>query len=110
MHFYVFAGPNEKNIAREDVDSHREHEYQSFDDFKNRAFNIYEITFPANTNDWRNSDCTCPWFFKKYMCKHIIAIAYRLGILKKPNKADQPLEAKKKAGRPKKATPALVID
>lgn len=111
-HFFVFAGSDENQITQDDVEEFRKHEYDSFDDFKAKAFAIHQITFPTNPDEWKNSTCTCPMFYLKYMCKHIVAMAYRLEIIKKPtppSKADMPLERKRK-GRPPKATPALVID
>ncbi|RNA26617.1 hypothetical protein BpHYR1_005017 [Brachionus plicatilis] len=30
-----------------------------------------------NEDNWRLSTCTCPSWFKHYMCKHIIGIAFR---------------------------------
>lgn len=110
--FYVFAGSDETPISEDDVEEYRKHEYGSFDEFKAKAFAIHQINFPKNADEWKNATCTCPMFYSKYICKHIVAMAYRLGIIEKPTPpsiADMPLERKRK-GRPPKATPALVID
>lgn len=112
MIFFVFSGASEELITEQEVRECQTHEYSSFDEFKEKAFRIYEITFPHNPAEWKDATCTCPSFFLNYICKHIVGIAYRLNILveeKQRKKADQPLEWKKR-GRPKKATSALVID
>jgi uncharacterized Zn finger protein len=35
---------------------------------------------PNNLSEakWKADTCTCPYFLKKYMCKHIIGLAIRL--------------------------------
>lgn len=49
------------------------------------------------------------------LCKHIVAIAYRLGILNVPDAVvaginEGPIAPKNKRGRPRKATKALIRD
>lgn len=47
------------------------------------------------------------------MGKHVVGIAYQIGILDAPveaSNANVPIVAKNKRGRPKKTTKALIID
>ena len=61
---------------------------------------------------FKNNTCTCPSFFKKYICKHIIGIAIRtIPEIRKsiPLAAKNlPLTSKRKTGRPALAKKALV--
>ena len=62
-----------------------------------------------DTLNWMRSVCTCPQFFKRGVCKHIIGISIRLGLTQAPLEAKSvPLGQKRKRGRPSKAKPALV--
>ena len=55
--------------------------------------------------------CTCPQFLERFMCKHVLGIAIRLKFTKPPPEAENvPIGRKRKRGRPKKATKALIID
>ena len=31
-----------------------------------------------NNGNWINGSCTCPIYFKRYVCKHIIGVAFRI--------------------------------
>ena len=62
-----------------------------------------------NSQNWRNSSCTCAIFLKSYVCKHVIGIAIRLGLAEAPLEAKNvPLGQKRKRGRPSRAKPALI--
>lgn len=112
--FYVYAGDNMEELTMDDVKLFQRATYGSFDDFKKGAFNIYKITYEEKGLDWKNSRCTCAFYSLNYKCKHIAAIAFRLGLLEKPEillvRAEQPIAGKNKRGRPRKARPALVRD
>ena len=64
-------------------------------------------------DDWKNkSCCTCPYFLKNYLCKHIIGIANRRNIpgATIPEQAkDIPLGQKIKRGRQAAITRALLL-
>lgn len=109
---YVFSGDNMNKITLEEVRKFEDATYENFDEFSSKAFIIYKITLTATGRNWKNAICTCTSFAKNYMCKHIVAIAYRLGILNKPDSllSTVPIAAKNKRGRPKKATKALIVD
>lgn len=67
-------------------------EYSAFKQVLDRAQN------------WKKATCTCPEFSNSFMCKHIICIAYQLGLLERPvQRREQFLQANSKRGRPPKA-------
>lgn len=108
--FYVFAGDKIDPVTPADIDKFENHDYESFDDYKARAFGMHRVMFGQDTNDWiHNVECTCPSFGKKYMCKHVNAFATKLKLIQVADKFDEPM-TRKVRGRPKKATPALQTD
>lgn len=108
LKFFMYAGDNENIITIQLVGEFYKHEYETFNEFSRKAFLIWEITLQKNFDKWCEARCTCPAFFKEYTCKHIVAVASRLGIITEPvvERAKQPLHPKKKRGRPSKAKPA----
>lgn len=114
MDFFVFASKIRKAITLEDVNTFSKRKYKTFADFEDNAFDIWKITFPADTTKWQMSICTCPAFDEENMCKHIIAIAADLNLVVQSTVAvanydDEPLFVAKR-GRPKKATAGLIRD
>jgi hypothetical protein len=53
--------------------------WKTFDEFRNCSFGIWRVTIQTTDvkSIWKKSSCTCPTFFKKYICKHIIGTAIR---------------------------------
>ncbi len=69
------------------------------------------MQLPNDETRWKEGRCSCPSFFKTFLCKHIIGLAIRLKYVKPPPEAKQiPIGEKRKRGRPKKAGKALLID
>ena len=56
----------------------------------NCAFGYWKITFKSDQPNWKLATCTCPIFYKRYICKHIVGIA----MLKKLSGKECPLAAK----------------
>lgn len=105
LHCYMSRGDNPTVITQTDVDEFLAIEYESFDDWSENLFKLYHLTFETDPSNWKNSHCTCPAFASSFMCKHIVCIAYKLGILK-PQTNDQ-MVANTKRGRPKNTTKGL---
>jgi hypothetical protein len=80
--------------------------WRTFADFVNCAFGIWKISI--NHTNWKQSTCTCPIYFKQYICKHIIGICacLKLAIIP-PTAKTVPLGQKRKVGRPGKLPGAL---
>lgn len=84
-------------------------EWIIFEDFKENFSKIHEVQFKEE--NWKASICSCPAYFKEYMCKHVIAIAARKKLVQIPPYAKNlPLMEKRKPGRPAKAKKALIRD
>lgn len=83
-------------------------QWKSFDEFISFGFQQFWIV-QLSIADWKfESKCTCPIFFKHYMCKHVIAIAVKEKVAEFPDLANPVLLApKRKAGRIAKSKRAL---
>ena len=94
-----------------DINNITEMRWNTFEQFKKRAFSGWICRMPWIAECWSQGKCTCPSFLKKYMCKHIIGIAIRSKYVKPPSQAKQvPIGEKRKRGRPFLAKKALLID
>ena len=90
--------------------------WNNWAEFKNCAFGIWCVTMPDQLTDlnWKKGTCTCPTFYKKYLCKHIIGIALRLNSITKAallmplTAKDILISSKRKVGRPALAKRALL--
>jgi len=90
--------------------------WNNWAEFKNCAFGIWRVTMPDQLTDlnWKKGLCTCPTFYKKYLCKHIIGIALRLNSITKAallmplTAKDILISSKRKVGRPALAKRALL--
>lgn len=61
--------------------------WKSFDEFVTYGFQQFWVV-QFSLDDWKcESKCTCPIFFKYYMCKHVVACGYREGVIECPNEA-----------------------
>ena len=106
--FYCPAN-GQSTVTDEDIKRVTQLRWTTFDQFKKRAFKVWIVTM--KTDNWRSARCTCPSFMKQYKCKHSIGMAIRLKLVKPPPEAKQiPIGQKRKRGRPKKATKALLVD
>ena len=118
--YYCKSGNSNETISIEVVRKYEslmnECSWNSFQAFRNCAFGIWRITMPTNLSptNWKKGICTCPTFYKKYICKHIIGIALRLtavtnaSTLMPITAKDVPISSKRKVGRPALARPALI--
>lgn len=83
--------------------------WDSFDEFIMHGFQQFYVVKFSNENWKTESTCTCTYFFKQHMCKHVIAIGIRMNIIEVPDTANPVLLAatKRKPGRPKRTAHAL---
>ncbi|CAF3873774.1 unnamed protein product [Rotaria sp. Silwood1] len=108
--YYIPAG-DVVNITKNEIQRYQRQQWTSFAQFKDLQFGIWKVTLPNIGSEWKNGFCNCPNFLKEYICKHVIGMAIGLKHCKPPSIAkDVPLGEKRKRGRPRKATQALLID
>ena len=83
--------------------------WKTYDEFRKYSSEVWIVTI--NSEDLLSSTCTCPPFLKHKSCKHVLGLQIRLKLIQAPQEAKEvPLGQKRKRGRPKKATYALLID
>jgi len=108
--YYIPAG-DVVNITKNEIQRYKRKQWSSFAQFKDLQFGSWKVTLPNIGSEWKKGFCNCPNFLKEYICKHVIGMAIRLKHCKPPSIAkDVPLGEKRKRGRPRKATQALLID
>lgn len=110
--FYMFSDDPTKKIEEKDVQEFEEAEYTSFDQFAADHRKIIKVTFPRSDADWKNAHCMCEQYCNSYMCRHIIAIANKLGILDPPEADydDEPLFKPKRGNTKKPSKNPLSLD
>lgn len=107
-YYYCPAGGN-LDISEEDITIVKNMSWKTFNQFKAKAFKVWTVKLPKE--NWKEGVCSCPHFFKTFICKHILGIAMRLKFIKPPPEARSvPIGQKRRRGRPKKATRALLVD
>lgn len=107
--FYMRRGEDMSQLSEEDVDAFLNRRYNTFDEFADGIFDLYIMTFDNDVSKWKETaECTCPSFADNFICKHVMCIAYKLGLEK--YREEHLLFPANKQGRPPKATPALVVD
>lgn len=108
---YVFANANGRfEIANEDVDAFVNTDWTTFTSFEElieAAAQIHCISIDTTSNNWRTARCTCPAFSSEYICKHVLALFYRGGMLNPPANLPEFLEPNPKRGRKAKAKKGL---
>jgi len=83
--------------------------WRTFDGYLSSITRLWMVTL--NKSNWKLSGCTCPFYLKKNICKHIVGLAINLKLTELSASAkDIPLGKKRKRGRPGKATKALIVD
>lgn len=107
----IYCRSKYDTIGQQNVDAFLNIEwdkFEEFDKFIEAANSMRVITFPGGVVDWKNAKCTCSEYIKEFMCKHIIAVAVRVKVLKPDTDPDdEPLKPNRKKGRPKKFTKGL---
>lgn len=108
---FCMPSHDSKSVSLQEMETMKLMRYNTFDQFKDRAFRGWFVEVPNEIENWRQGICNCPTFFKKFICKHLLGIAIRLKLCKPPLAAKAvPIGQKRKRGRPKKSTKALIID
>ena len=108
---YCPAGNDHRSPTNEEIQVVNLERWNTFDQFAKRAFRIWLVTLPNDGENLRHGSCTCPIFLKEFSCKHLVGLAIRLKQTTPPTAARCiPIGHKRRRGRPKKATKALLIN
>lgn len=84
-------------------------EWQSLDDFKKYYNSIWYVILSSTETSWMKSSCSCPFFQKDFMCKHVVGIAKRMGNVTIPEDVKNfQIAEKRKRGRPAKTKAAYI--
>ncbi|CAF2347112.1 unnamed protein product [Rotaria sp. Silwood2] len=84
--------------------------WYSFDQYKQKAFNIWSVTLPVDKLKWLDTVCNCSIFFKNFMCKHVLDMAIILNYCKPLSTAKNvKIGEQRRRGRPPKFKKALLI-
>ena len=99
-----------KNLLSSDIQCYRQSltsfSSHTFDSYYSLVNGIWHTRF--NRTNFKLSTCTCPSYFRDYICKHILGVAAITKINPIPNEAKAVcIEQKAPRGRPAKAKKAL---
>jgi hypothetical protein len=97
-------------LSTADVKAYKRHvqklDFASFDSYHDIVNGMRRTVL--NRAEYLKSTCTCPTYFREYVCKHIIGIASLQKIEPIPSKAKSvPIGAKPRRGRPTATAKAL---
>lgn len=119
---YWVAAKGEKDLKSRMIRDIKDLNFNTFDEFKQKNFRAHKVIIHRPIEEPAAFGlCTCKDFFKNFKCVHVLGIAIRMKDFEvSPDlkqKAKQQFESsvplpgkKRKAGRPKNATPALQRD
>lgn len=105
-YYYVPAGNGSLSVTAEAIEAHKNLSYGNFHQFVSNHFGIWKVSLPKDKDSFGDAQCTCPQFFKVYICKHIIGMGLRLKLVDIPLEIRK-LETVQGRGRPKKTGLAL---
>lgn len=111
--WYVAANQkNKQQISKSSIKKHKLMKWETFDEFRNVNFSVYRVNIQTpTTSTYFPSLCSCKNFFKNFHCEHSLGMLLKFKLINVPQKYARKLtqiEPRKKRGRPKKATPALM--
>ena len=82
--------------------------WKTFDTYVAGMSRLWLVNFI--TNDWITSRCSCSYYVKHYICKHIVGLAAKFDLFEfRPEAKSLPLGMKRKRGRPARAKKALIV-
>jgi hypothetical protein len=109
VEFSISAG-EEVTVSQSDIISVKSMKWNTFQQFKEKAFRVWLVTLPKEKSEWMKGICNCPSFLKRYMCKHVVGLAIRSKFCTPPIEAKNiPIGQKRRRGKPSKAKKALLV-
>ncbi|CAF4737801.1 unnamed protein product [Rotaria sp. Silwood2] len=82
---YYIPARDLQSISQASLNKYKNKTWSTFNQFT-KSFDIWCMEMD-NGSDWRKSKCSCPGFFKNYICKHVVGMAIRLKYCKPPPSA-----------------------
>ena len=81
--YYCPVG-DESKVSEEQIKNVKELRWNTFVQFKKRTSSVWIVSLPTVCEKWKEGKFTCPYFLKKYVCKHVIGLAIRIKLAKPP--------------------------
>lgn len=106
---YLIPSGDREKITKAEIERYNNLVFNSFEDYQEVMFSIWELFLPTDLSKWRQGTCTCPIFFKQYVCKHLVGMALRLKLVRLPPNIIT-IDTKRGRGRPPLAASALIKD
>ncbi len=78
---YYLPVKDVSKISNDDVTVLNSIRWNTFDQYKKRAFGAWCVEMPKEKSKWCDSVCNCPSFFKKFVCKHVVWLAILNGAI-----------------------------
>jgi len=109
--FYIQPAASSKKLTMAETKQYDKLEklrsWKFFDTYVTWQSKLWKVIMEAD--DYQNAACSCPSYQKKFMCKHILGIAIGKKLYAVPPAVkDVPIGEKRKRGRPKKCSKALL--
>lgn len=105
---YVPGGQSTEVTAR-DIEMFNNPSRRSLDQYLDDREVVHRVAITDAR--WTSWNCTCRWFFKHNTCHHVVVAAVRQRRYQlRPEANTSSLTQKRKPGRPKKMSKALIID
>lgn len=79
--------------------------WNTIEEYEDQMRQIYILQLPTDSSKWKKGTCTCPYYLKNYLCKHLVGKAIQCKYIKPPVSASTVIIGIKKGGkrgRPKK--------
>jgi len=103
----IYVAAAESDAVTQNTPKVFNEKHKTFESFKKLHLSAYKIMF--NVGNWKMSSCTCPSFLKNYKCKHVYGLAVHKKLALFPETVKTvPIGQKRKPGRPKGTTKALL--
>ena len=105
-----FVGNKDNIISKNDCKEYITNSNTKFEDLNKYLKYIQSIKVVIiNENDWKNSTCSCGYWQKNFICKHVITVAVNLNFCVFPA-VNLKIEGNRRRGRPGKVAKALEKD
>jgi len=108
---FIQPSNNPKRLTVSEIQQYERHakrlSWKTFESYVKWQSQLWKVSMESN--DWETASCSCRHFQKDFICKHTLGVGIRLKLYNvKPAAKGIPIGQKRKRGRPKKCTKALL--